>query len=467
MRYYTLNPDYAFRGWSDMKYAILDIESTVIKNKVRPLTKVQFDSLELLTAGGVSPDESLFPDKMRIMAEKAAEEGWLIECDKDTRLKDYQKYHYSEARYTHSMLWSITGNCNLKCRHCYISSGDNCYGEISLEKCKEVIRQCIEANVNCVALTGGEPLVRKDFWQIVDLLRENHIRLLQVFTNGMAVNEKFMDEFDRRNINPNYFMLSFDGVGCHDWLRGVKGAERKAIEAIRLIKSRGYAVTVSMSLHMGNIGSLMETYELMKSLKVDYWKAVPIVDTGNWKSQENNHIDYITIFDHYIELIKKYKEDGMPLTLGLGGFFQGKKNNAERYSIPFTSGCGSCERNEQTLCEPARIFPYLLPDGRVLPCIAMSGSEMENIAPNIFDEGMSLEKALYDSPINTYTNYTYKDLFDNNSECAECEHKFRCSGCRANSLSCGGYFEKDMLACCFLKNGYEQKIIDIMSDKEV
>jgi radical SAM protein with 4Fe4S-binding SPASM domain len=278
----------------------------------------------------------------------------------------------------------------------------------------------------------------------------------------MAVNEQFLNEFERRNINPNYFMVSFDGVNCHDWLRGIKGAEEKAVNAIRLFKSRGYSVLVSMALHDGNAGSLLETYALMKELGVDYWKASPIVDTGTWKKQTEKSVNYAFIFEKYLELIKEYKADNMPMRLGLGGFFQGYPEEMI-YRIPFSQGCGNCGRDGETLCESTRYFPYLLPDGRVLPCIAMSGSEMEEIAPNILDEGQSLEKALSNSPIDTYTRYTYGDLFERNHECAACKHKYVCSGCRANALACGGFFEKDPLACCFFKGGYEDMIKKIMA----
>lgn len=465
MRYFTLKSNFALRGWSNLKYSILDLQCTSISKKVFRLTKQQFEAIELITMGGISPDEKILPYKIRSMLDYALDCGFLEECGQNTKLMDYQKYHYSKARYTHTLLWSITGNCNLRCKHCYVSSDENCYGELTLEKCEEIIRQCKEANVNMVALTGGEPLVRKDFWQLVDKLIENHIKILQVFTNGMAVNEKFMDEFDKRNIDPNYFMISFDGVGCHDWLRGVKGAEKKAVDAIRLIKSRGYKVTAAMSIHMGNIGSLTETYELMKELGVDHWKAVPIVDTGNWKNQGDRSMNTKLIYEEYLKLIKVYHDDNMPLRLGLGGFFQGYSDRKE-YEIPFVSGCGSCDRCTHTLCEPTMIFPYLLPDGRVLPCIAMSGSEMEQYAPNIFDDGQSLEKALSDSKVDTYTRYTYQDLFKNNPECAECEHRYICSGCRANALANGGFFGKDPLACCFFRGNYEQRIKRIMEKSE-
>ncbi|MCM1328252.1 MAG: radical SAM protein [Ruminococcus sp.] len=464
MRYFTLKSRFALRGWSNLKYGILDLESTSVAERVKKLTKRQFDAVELITSGGISPDDEILPDTVRKMTEYAVEKGFFEECNKPKKLEDYQKYNYSKARYTHTLLWSITGNCNLNCRHCYISAGENCCGEPSLEKCYEIIEQCKKANVGTVALTGGEPLVRKDFWEIVDRLLENHIKILQVFTNGIAVNEKFMDEFDKRKINPNYFMVSYDGVGCHDWLRGVKGAEEKAVNAIKLIKSRGYAVYVSTCLHMGNINSTAGTYELMKSLKIDHWKAVPIVNTGNWKNQNCGEINYGKIFDGYIELLKKYAADGMPMDLSLGGFFSGSRAE-KKYTVPFASGCGNCERCSRTLCETAFISAYLLPDGRVLPCIAMSGSEIEKIAPNIFDNGQSLEKALSNSPADTYAKYTYKDLFERNAECNSCEKKYICGGCRANALANGGFFEKDPIACQFFKGGYEEKIEKIMREE--
>lgn len=464
MRYFTLKPQYVLRGWSNLKYGILDLECKTIEKKVLKLTKQQFNAMELITSGRVSPDEKFFSDKIRELTEYAIENGFLEECDKSKSLEEYQKYNYSEARYTHTLLWSVTGKCNLKCRHCYVSSGDNCYGELPLEKCYEIIEQCKKANINMVALTGGEPLVRKDFWKIVDRLLENHIKILQIFTNGMAVTPAFMDEFDKRKINPNYFMISYDGVGCHDWLRGVNGAEKKAIEAIKLIISRGYSVYVSMSLHMGNIDSLIETYELMKTLGVKQFKAISIVDTGNWKTQDSHLINAERIYNEYLKLLKKYAEDNMPISLKLGGFFS-CNGNSSKYEMPFISGTENCEKCSQTLCEATRIFPYLLPDGRVLPCIAMSGSEMENLAPNIFDEGQSLEKALSNSPVDTYTKYTYDDLFKRNAECASCEHRYICTGCRANAVVNGDYFGKDPLACCFFKGGYEKKIREIMQGK--
>jgi len=443
-------------------YALLDLECMTIQEKYYPLTEEQLKLLEIVTAGTVSVDENIVPDQFRKMAELAEQKGWLVQCEKGTRLQEYQKFRSTKARYTHTLLWSVTGACNLRCKHCYLYGGENRYGELSLEKCDEIIRQCVEANVNMVALTGGEPLVRRDFWTLVDHILAAHIKILQVFTNGMRIDEAFLTEFEKRNINPNYFLISFDGVGCHDWMRGVDGAEKAAVNAIKLFVSHGYRVIVSTALHSGNLASLDETYRLMKELGVDTWKLSPVIDTGNWTQQENNAIDYRSVFDVYLKLLEQYISDGMPLNLTLAGFFVGYKHGDKPYMFPSKRRCSLCNPDTESLCEAVRITPYLLPDGRVLPCIAMSGSSMEDIAPNILAEGQSLEKALSDSPIDRYCRYTYADLFKQNSECAACEHHASCSGCRANALANGGFFKKDPIACTFYAGGYEEKIHNLM-----
>ena len=465
MRYVTLAPQYMLRGWCDMKYALYNWDSWGGEpNKVVPLTPLQMKAIELITSKGVSMDDTILPKSFRNAAEKLLNRKILVECGKDEGLTEFQKYKYSDAKMSQVLVWSITGNCNLRCHHCYISADKNLYGEITFEQCKEVIRQMIDANIYEVAITGGEALVRKDFWQLIDLLIENRIKIEEIFTNGVAVTENFLDKLEERKIKMNCFMVSFDGVGCHDWLRGIKGTEEKTLAAIRLMKKRGYAVIVTTVLHNGNRNALLPTYELMKEIGVDKWKVAPIVNSGNWKQQENNSIDDRKIMEEYFKVLEKYKADGMPMAIKLGGIFY-SDGAGKGYSIPFLSGCGTVEREKETLCEASRIFPHLLPDGKLIPCLPMSGTLMEKIAPNIFDEGQSIGKILTNSPIEKYTNSTYKDLFRKNAECNACEYKYKCSHCPASSMEdTGDFFGKCIGACIFIKGKYFERVQEIMSN---
>ncbi|WP_289466325.1 radical SAM protein, partial [Klebsiella pneumoniae] len=72
------------------------------------------------------------------------------------------------ARYIRTAHWSITGRCNYRCKHCYMSAPDAKLGELSHETIMSIVQQLIDCGIYQVSLTGGEPLVRKDFMEIVD-----------------------------------------------------------------------------------------------------------------------------------------------------------------------------------------------------------------------------------------------------------------------------------------------------------
>ena len=95
------------------------------------------------------------------------------------------------------------------------------------------------AGVRTVSLTGGEALLRRDFFAIVDALLAADILIVTVMSNGLLVNDKTLDEFERRGIKPE-FNMSFDGIGCHDWLRGVPGAEKAVLRASRFARNGAF-----------------------------------------------------------------------------------------------------------------------------------------------------------------------------------------------------------------------------------
>lgn len=270
--------------------------------------------------------------------------------------------------------------------------------------------QMVEANISKVDITGGEPLVRKDFWQLLEALKKRKITIMTIYSNGFMIDDNFLDKLEKYDVCPNGFHISYDGWNCHDWLRGVNGAEKKAIEAIQMIKKRNYHVTVGTVLHMGNLSSLPETYELMKELGVDYWKVSAIADTGNWSRQENKEISDKAVKDEYLRLIKHYSAEMRRLISDWEHFFNARKIIWKDGKLLLEQDAEHQKDAIEHLCEIARVFPYLLPDGRLLPCVTMSGTKMEDIAPNIFDDGASLSKILHKSVIDGFCDKTYGEF---------------------------------------------------------
>ena len=95
---------------------------------------------------------------------------------------------------------------------------DAALGELSTRQAFNLIDQMKECGVLCVDITGGEPLVRKDFLQLVDRILSHKMVIRQIYTNGWMLNERMLEEFERREFKPE-INISFDGVGWHDWMR--------------------------------------------------------------------------------------------------------------------------------------------------------------------------------------------------------------------------------------------------------
>ena len=77
-----------------------------------------------------------------------------------------------------------------------------------------IITQLEECGIKSIDITGGEPLVRSDFWEIVDSLIEHGINIRNIFSNGALVNEKFIDGLTSRGLQP-IILISYDGKGWH------------------------------------------------------------------------------------------------------------------------------------------------------------------------------------------------------------------------------------------------------------
>ena len=309
-------------------------------------------------------------------------------------------------------------------------------------------------------LIGGEPLVRRDFWDLVDLLMDEKIYIEEIFSNGLLITDAFLDKLERRNIKLNSFLLSFDGVGRHDWMRGLHGAEGATIRTIKRLKSRGYGVIVTTVLHEQSMDCLTDTYHRMKALDVDYWRVADVVNTGNWKKTQNTEVKTTALLDAYVNLIAQMKRDGMPFrAVKLAGCVSA---HGADYSLPALGGCGTKAQENEHLCEASKLFPHLLPDGRLLPCMPMCGTEMEEHAPNILTGDYDISKALIDSPLGKYMQYTYRDVFLHEEECRRCPHKYQCNRCPATSLLYGSLFAKSPLTCAFIKQNYAERIRDVM-----
>lgn len=168
--YRRLKGHFALRGWQGIPYGLINAKT----GQTALLDGVTFQAASFCD-GRTNLNSPLVLPAHRQAVDKLVQAGIVSECAADETLADWQKYRKSAGRFAASAHWSITGRCNLRCRHCYMSAPQAKYGELSTAQCLRIIDQIADANIGRVSLTGGEPLVRDDFWQLVDALLERRI----------------------------------------------------------------------------------------------------------------------------------------------------------------------------------------------------------------------------------------------------------------------------------------------------
>lgn len=450
--FYRLNDKFLLRGWQKLPYAVIDRTDgcAIFTNK-------EIMDVLLMANGKIDFDIPMISDAQRELAGKLVDEGTIFPCDTVSSISENQNYRFHDNRYMEVAHWSITGRCNYKCKHCYMSACNNKYDELPTEDIMKIIDELYECGIHRVSITGGEALVRKDFWDIVDALIAHDIVIFCLYSNGQLINENTLHEFEKRNLYPEINM-SFDGTeGWHSWLRGVPGADETIDRAFRICKEHGFPTGAEMCLHDGNKHTIRDSVNYLAGVGCQNLKIVPICNVGAW--YENGYgksISLEELFDCYLEYIPQYLEDGKPLFIQLGGFFS-MSPRSDEYTIPVLKP--HINPDMYCVCGHARNNMYISAEGRALPCMSLSGMNIQNEYPYILEHG--LKYCLTESSYIDLVTKKASDVIKHNERCRDCEYATRCcGGCRAAALE---YYPNDIMAidessCLFMKAGYIDKI---------
>lgn len=452
MKRYVLNSVYRFRGWHRLPAGLLDTRTKTVR--FFPIPEYTF-LLQCDGAHDICPET--LSDAEGVMLNRFLEQGLIHEAASGELLQQEQVYRAYPAGYRREVHWAITGACNLRCRHCFMSAPSARRGSPAFEDLIRIMDQIAECGIFHVGITGGEPLIRDDFFLIIDELNRREISVSAIYTNGWLVNEDFLNELEARNVRPS-FQLSFDGMGHHDFLRGIDGAEQRTIAALDLLHKRGYEVHVSMCLHRGNLDSIRESVNLLARLGAVSLKIGPMADQGEWAAPEMRHLHLTNdeMFAAFESYIPQYFADNAPLSIILGGAFactKGEKDwrivNELHIPAEKEAAVPSCMSLVNEL--------YIDPEGAAVPCMAMAEADCRDQYPNVYETPLS--EILKDSDFMKRCFATVKDVREGNEQCRSCAYIDRCAGgCRACALEAGNYYGADPEACDFFRHGWQTRI---------
>jgi radical SAM protein with 4Fe4S-binding SPASM domain len=448
-KYIRIDSRYRLAGWLGQPHALVDS----LTAQAHFVPKTIFDTLRMCN-GRFRPSDPVFLGPRRTYLDLFDREGVLTFSDEPVRLESEQEYRLYPNHYMREVLWSLTGRCNYRCRHCYMHAPRAALPQPTTDECLRIADQMAEAGIQVVKLTGGECLIRSDFLQIVDRLLAGGVQIATILTNGALLTEELLCALEERGVVCG-FDISFDGAGgWHDWLRGVTGAESAAVRAFELCREHGFPTGAQLVLHRGNVGVLRESVRLLGELGVGSLVVGGVDDKGEAHNMADQLLGYDELFDVYCSYVPQFLEDGSPVaSISLDGIFvvqdgqvilvQGDDHGEDYCSSP--------------ACGQIRSSLYLGPDGAILPCIPMTyEGKVRNGFPNVAHT--TIAEALTDSSYWDLVSATAGEVLERNPACRECSYRTRClGGCRAKGVDESGNADvmgSDPQMCRYYQGGY-------------
>ena len=161
------------------------------------------------------------------------------------------------------VVWNSTKTCNLKCRHCYMSSDSKKYqDELTTEEAKQFIDDLAEFNVPVLLFSGGEPLIRPDFFELAEYAQAKGVRPT-LSTNGTLITREVAQKI--KDIGVGYVGISLDGLqDVNDKFRGMEGAFAKAMAGIQNCVAVGQRVGLRFTINHHNIQELDNIFDFIE-----------------------------------------------------------------------------------------------------------------------------------------------------------------------------------------------------------
>ncbi|MDD2754218.1 MAG: nucleotidyltransferase family protein [Methanothrix sp.] len=355
----------------------------------------------------------------------------LINSDVGKSLQTEQVPKASNGPFMRRIHWHLTGQCNLKCNHCYMSMYRCPSKDLDLKEIRELIKCMSKLNVLYVNLTGGEIFLRNDLNEIIKTLYDYRIGVKNINTNGTLIDKQILGTI--RAYYPNvFFYVSLDGCksSTHDTFRNSKGAFDKTIAGIRLLSECGFKVLINTSLTKLNKDEIEDIYILVKDLNISKWRISQPFPVGQWISNKQDLSvplsEEKTIYENVLSL---WEKEGHPIEIELGSAFR----------IQFSKYYMSRYNEDSYACGYYRDSLSILPNGDVIPCGALALEQM--VCGNLREH--TLSEIWMGHKMRAFKDLKIKDLlrYQENKKCVGCKFLSICGlGCRVRSL----YYAKDI-----------------------
>jgi radical SAM protein len=186
--------------------------------------------------------------------------------------------------------WETTKACLLACRHCRAKAIRNRQnGELTHVQGLKLIDQLLEFGepYPALLLTGGDPLMRPDFFELVEYAKNRGIYVAVAASVTPKLNETSISRM--RNLGVDIMSVSLDGAlpDTHDTLRGLKGTWKTTIDTLRMARELGLRTQVNTTVMRSNLNELADIFHIARNNGAVAWEVFFLIRTGRGASLES------------------------------------------------------------------------------------------------------------------------------------------------------------------------------------
>ena len=322
----------------------------------------------------------------------------------------------------------VTPRCNLSCAFCGSRCNEHAETEeVPLEAYGKLLKE-VKENFGTkvfIVLTGGEPLLRKDLFELAAMIRDEGF-LWGMTSNATLIGREEAEKLVETGIYS--IAVSVDGLpAVHDRLRGKNGAFGKAIAGLECLKAasgdenRIADIMATTVFTRQTIGKIRDVWNLVRELPVDTWRPISVEPVGSARDNPDMLLtpdDFRTL----LSFIREKREEHWPVTYGcshfLGPRFEGEV------------------RDWYYLCSAGIHVASVMHNGDIGSCLDIE-RRPETVFGNIYRDSFA------DVWRNGFGIYR-RGLWKLNAECSACPD---CGFCRGDSAHSWDYDENRPLVC--------------------
>jgi len=312
--------------------------------------------------------------------------------------------------------WNLTRKCNLKCPHCYINATtQELKNELTTEESKNLIDQICEVSRPLLILSGGEPLLHPDVYELVRYGASKGLKM-GLGSNGSLIDATAAKRLKNAGIETVSISLDSHIPEQHDEFRGVRGSWEKAVGAIKALQENGVLVQVNTTLTQQNYDQIDDIMSLAENLGVENFHLFFLVPTGRGvKMADISPAKYENMIKTTFAKVAKHKLNVRP--------------SCAPQFMRIAKDMGLDMSRWIRGCLAGLYYCRVYPNGDITPCPYLP-IKLGNIR----------EKSFKEIWFNSDMFKTLRNFDALKGKCGICEHRAVCGGCRARAYGLSSDF---------------------------